>query len=344
MPGTILKILQDQLIPWAENGGMSHIVVAHARFQEMEKRIKAGFTLTPEKLRGPRVGVRSFTFNRVSARWPAEHLLETLTPMLSFVTSGKADFRLGDYWLHTSEGHGVFVLGDVPRPDGTRPRLHPRNQESGAGTFINFGEVRGHLQIWCSSSHGRTHEVADFNEYLFTLDDRALGLLNQIQYYSAGVGINSTTNPLCAHLLSAFLRTIEFDLKNERFLRPGLLRNTKRMIFDNYDPIKRAQEYIQTHLHAPLTIEGTARQVHLSRTQFALRFRRETGQTFNEFVTACRIEQAKVLLRETDYTLTFVSKSIGYQSLTYFHKVFTKHCGVSPQEFRKIQRVDTEIG
>lgn len=336
MPNDILHILQQQLIPWSETDGMERVLVARARLSEMEPNQKPGFSFTPQKLTGTRKGVRSFTFNRVSARWPAERLLETPWPLLSFVLSGQADLRIGDYWTHTNEGQGIFVLGNVPRPDGTLSQVHPRNQKYGECSLINFGEARGRLQIWVNYSHGKKHKVAEPDEYLFTLDGRGVQLLNQMQFYFTNG--SSNTDSLCGHLLNAFLKTIEFDLQNNRFVRPGLLHNTQRMVFDGYDPIKQAQEYVQTHLHEPLTIEGTAREVHLSRTQFALRFRRETGQTFNEFVTSCRVEQAKVLLHETDYTLTFISKSIGYRSLTYFHKVFSKSCGVSPQEFRQTKK------
>lgn len=336
MPESILDIIQHKLIPWVESSGLEQIIVARAKLKEMKRR--GNFSFTPQKLLGPRVGVRSFTFNMTTAKWPRDHLLETQTSLLLFITSGKADLRLGDYWLHAAEGQGIFVPGDVPRKDGTQPYLHPKNRKTGSCSTINFSETRGLLCIWLNRSHGEIHEVSKNVTPIYLLDGRALQLLDQMHHHfvaAAPVG-----DAICLHLLKAFLLTLKDDLQAERFIQPGLLHNTQEKVFRDYDPVGQAQEYIRTHLHERLTLQNAARRVHLSRTQFALRFRQDTGQTFNQFVTTCRMEQAKVLLQETDYTLTFVSLSVGYRSLTYFNRIFSKHFGMPPQEFRNKKRSD----
>ncbi len=117
MSESILRILQNKLLPWVERDGLEQIAIARAKLRDMKRSPR--FEYSPRKLLGSRVGVRSFSFNGTTATWPQDHLLETPLPLLLFVTSGKADMPFGNYWLHAAEGQGVFALAHVPRKDGT---------------------------------------------------------------------------------------------------------------------------------------------------------------------------------------------------------------------------------
>ena len=97
---------------------------------------------------------------------------------------------------------------------------------------------------------------------------------------------------------------------------PGRLANHESIANDEYAPISAAQQYIKEHLDENLTQDKVAQVVRLSRTQFIRRFREESGQTFNQFVTACRLAQAKVLLQETEFTINFI---YTYITKTYFY-------------------------
>lgn len=335
MPESILDIVREQLIPSVERGGLGQIAVARAKLRAVKR--SPHFQYTPRKLRGSRVGIRSFSFNMTTAKWPKDHLVEASSPLLIFITSGKADLPFGNYWLHAAEGQGVFVQPNVPRKDGSQPYIHPSNRKSGFCSTINFTDIRGRIRIWCNRSHGDVHEGAKFDEVIFTRDDRAVQLLNQLQYHFSKED-TSKNSAVCRHLLMAFLLTIQSDLKSDNYMRPGLMQNSQRVSMEDFDPISKAQQYVRSHLHENLTLQNVARQVHMARTQFAVRFKQETKETFNTFVTRCRMEQAKVLLEKTDYTLTFVSASVGYRSLTYFHQKFLQEEGVSPREYREKKR------
>ncbi len=330
----VLHTLEDQLIRWIEKDGLEQFFVARQRLKELEA--SSHFNLIPEKLKGPRKAVRSFAFMQTTALWPNDHLLETPTPLLSFVLEGRADFHIGDYWLQAKAGQGVFTLSDVPRKDGSEPTLHPAHRKKGVYTIINFSETRGRLQIWFNQQNGTILEEQEKHLRVFTLDDRALQQLNQLQHqFSRG---EQADRILCLSLLKSFLHTLRVDFKDGRYIQASSLRNAQILPQADYEPISRAQHYINAHLHETLTLQKVARLVRMSRTQFAILFHRQTGKTFNQYVTQHRMEQAKMLLKETNYTLTFVSNSVGYSSLTYFHKVFKKHFDVSAQEFRLQQQ------
>jgi len=333
MSTPILQILEEQLIRWVEKDGLEQFFVARQRLAELEP--SPHFHLIPEKLHGPRKPMRSFAFMQTAALWPNDHLLETPTPLLSFVLDGQADFHIGDYWLQAKTGQAVFTLSDVPRKDGSQLTLHPENRGKFSYTIINFSETRGRLQIWFNQQHGDVQGELGKTQPVFTLDDRAVQLLDQLQYQF--VKPEQIDRALCHTLLLSFLYTLRSDFQNGDYIQAGLLRNAQLPPQNDYEPIARAQHYVNTHLHEALTLQKMARLVRMSRTQFATSFHQQTGQTFNSYVTEQRMEQAKALLADTNYTLTFVSNSVGYRSLTYFHQVFKKHFAISAQEFRSEQ-------
>ncbi|MGE6630268.1 response regulator transcription factor [Bacillus sp. NPDC077027] len=99
--------------------------------------------------------------------------------------------------------------------------------------------------------------------------------------------------------------------------------------------IERAKRYIQAHFCENMTLEKTAAYVNLSPTYFTKRFKDETGLTFIEFVTHCRLEKMKKLLKETSLSLKEITYQTGYTDPNYVSRVFKKTVGLSPKEYRK---------
>lgn len=331
MPKQLLDILQQKLIPWLDRFALTQMVVARKELAEMRPR--SGFDYSSRELLGPRRGVRSFSFNRTVAIWPRDHLVEIANPLLTFVVEGRADMPFKDYWLHARQGQGVFIPSHTPRKDGTVPYLHPMNQQSGYCSTLNFTEVRGVICIWRNTSRGKEHISSPESKPVYSLSNHAVQLFEQMQYHFSEMG--SEDEAICEHLLKAFLRTLEKELQEERYLQTGPSWVSHFPDLNERDSIEEAKKYIRSHLHEPLTLQSVAHQFCMSRTQFAARFHQETGLTFNDFVTRCRIERAKVLLRETECTLTFICHNIGFRSLTYFRRLFIRKVGVPPLEYRE---------
>jgi len=65
------------------------------------------------------------------------------------------------------------------------------------------------------------------------------------------------------------------------------------------------------------------------------KFHEITGRSFSDYLQACRIHHACNLLNETDRSMQEIAVSIGYRDALYFSKVFRKHMGMSPTEYRK---------
>ncbi|MGD6842374.1 response regulator [Bacillus infantis] len=101
------------------------------------------------------------------------------------------------------------------------------------------------------------------------------------------------------------------------------------------DMLYKAKEYIEAHYAEALTLESAAEHVDLSPFYFSKLFKDRFRMTFIDFVTDVRIRKAKHFLKEGSLSLKEICYSIGYKDPNYFSRVFKKHTGLSPTEYRK---------
>lgn len=98
--------------------------------------------------------------------------------------------------------------------------------------------------------------------------------------------------------------------------------------------INKVCQYIQKHAHEPLSLEQVAGLIHLSRSAFSKFFKRATGKTFSDYVNDIRIGKACHLLAETDKPINEIAHETGFESLTYFNRVFLKKKNLTPRQLR----------
>lgn len=101
-------------------------------------------------------------------------------------------------------------------------------------------------------------------------------------------------------------------------------------------PVQRAISYIEAHYAEPLTLNSVAMQTNLSPAYLSTLFKKETGSSFSEYLTLCRMNAAKQLLRQTDEPVSLIAERTGYLDAKYFSKVFAKTFGISPQKYRNL--------
>jgi two-component system response regulator YesN len=100
--------------------------------------------------------------------------------------------------------------------------------------------------------------------------------------------------------------------------------------------IRSAINYINEHIgDKDLKIQRVANAVGLSYTWFSSMFKKETGQTFNNFLLNARIEYAKYLLDKKACKIYEVAEISGFRDSQYFSKVFKKIVGMTPTDYYK---------
>lgn len=93
-------------------------------------------------------------------------------------------------------------------------------------------------------------------------------------------------------------------------------------------------DYIHENYDKKPNVNEIATIVSLSTPAFCRYFKKQTNMTFTDFVNNYRINQAKLfLLKES--SITEVCFQVGFESLSYFNKLFKQYVGETPSEFRK---------
>lgn len=100
------------------------------------------------------------------------------------------------------------------------------------------------------------------------------------------------------------------------------------------DRTKIVREYIEAHIHEKISVGDLANLVHINEQHLMRIFKKETGQSILEYITERRIVIASNLLKDTDYSINFISDCIGCENYSYFTRIFKKYTGFSPREYR----------
>lgn len=119
-----------------------------------------------------------------------------------------------------------------------------------------------------------------------------------------------------------------------------LLDYTKR-VYDlkinkiNYKLVLTITNYIKHHITEPINITKLAKDLFISRTYLATKFKNETNMTLTNYFMKMKIDEAKKLLLYTSKSLNQISSYLGFSSQSHFTNTFKKYTNKSPNEYRK---------
>ena len=89
---------------------------------------------------------------------------------------------------------------------------------------------------------------------------------------------------------------------------------------------------------ASFSLSELSEQVEYSATYINRCLREETGYSFIQYVSMLRIARAKELLVTTDDKIKDIVAQVGYQDMASFTRKFKEYEGVTPMEYRNINR------
>jgi AraC-like DNA-binding protein len=105
------------------------------------------------------------------------------------------------------------------------------------------------------------------------------------------------------------------------------------------DPyVGRALALIHRNLDTVWSAESLAREVALSRSAFVHRFSSLVGAPPIRYLTACRMQAARLSLRETPRSVAQIAHTVGYESEEAFSRAFKREFGLSPARWRDVER------
>ena len=141
------------------------------------------------------------------------------------------------------------------------------------------------------------------------------------------------------------ISTMEHNFGNERCrCISGIIESYIRMTIelsenkdDEFDPLlENIKKIAEENLECDISIADIAELFHYNQKYLGRVFKMKTGKSFSQYIIQRRIEKAKWHLCNSKDTILSISETVGFKNVTYFNRMFQKHSGMSPGEFRKI--------
>ncbi|MBO9597001.1 MAG: AraC family transcriptional regulator [Cohnella sp.] len=220
------------------------------------------------------------------------------------------------------KGEFIVIDANVPHRLIVDQSCRMLNVEFGfadhAGAFPSIREVAGEEEALSGllSSPAPYFTLQDPDDVYHALRSLVVELDNQ-----GGTGGGMLDRMLLAQLL----------------IRIGRLRAEAAALL--YQPaevyVKQCTAYLHRNYDRNIQVKDVAAAVNLHPGYVQRIFKTNTGKTLIEYLTALRVDKAKMLLQNTDIPVADVSEYVGIGSRQYFHAVFKRHTGHTPIEFRQ---------
>lgn len=155
---------------------------------------------------------------------------------------------------------------------------------------------------------------------------------------------NKKTECFPPQLIDTMEHDFSFEKSNdlatfmENYIRMMLPYISHNLSLKKSSLIENIKNYIKENTYSKNNISEIADIFHYNAKYIGQLFKKETGISFNEYVNIIRLEQAKILLSESDKTILSIAFEIGFNSVSYFNRVFKSHFYVTPKEYRKMAR------
>lgn len=100
--------------------------------------------------------------------------------------------------------------------------------------------------------------------------------------------------------------------------------------------LRKALNYIQTHISEPITLEVLSNVCHISKQQLIRYFKSELGTTPIAYINKVKVSRTKEYLqRHPEIPINEVCAELGFDDPLYFSRLFSKIYGESPSQYRK---------
>ena len=204
----------------------------------------------------------------------------------------------------------------------------------------------------CEFIYIQSDKIEDAIAYFTKDTETAKRIVHYCRHAIAPI-LHATQNPKLSKQLSELVRLCQVErpcldalisLKLSALLvenySDALLKSTDfhlegNMVSQGDDLICSVAEYLSIHYDREDTVCDLAGRCHLSESQFSRRFIRVFGVSPIAYKHRIRSHVASELLYHTDLSLQEISLRLGYLTYTDFYRMFKKHHGISPNEYRK---------
>ena len=146
--------------------------------------------------------------------------------------------------------------------------------------------------------------------------------------------LNSRFLTLCDSIISENSSISDIRAKGYFYLLVSSCDKSPEVYANHY--VSEAKEIMASNLHKQLTIIRISEMLHINDRYLYNLFIRYEKCSPKQYLNKLKLERAKSLLNNTDFSITEISVSLGFPDVLTFSKFFSKHIGISPKQYRMI--------
>lgn len=98
--------------------------------------------------------------------------------------------------------------------------------------------------------------------------------------------------------------------------------------------VRDCQNYIFKHIYEDLTLTKLAHHVSVNPKYLSNLFKKEVDISITNYIQKVKIDEAKKLMSFSNYSLLEIHALLNFTDQSYFTKVFKKHTGLTPKQYR----------
>lgn len=181
---------------------------------------------------------------------------------------------------------------------------------------LNPALVCANLKSLLNYLWSRNGYIPKEHETLLQTGIQYLTQLESAQYYTSAAQLCQWTS----HLLS--------ELSN--------VEESSATLTDAQRIVRKAKSYCERHYQEDISLDAIAAEVHITKSWFCSLFKKETGQTFGNYITDLRLKKAATALATTEMKVSQIAEDVGYKNASHFHRAFSEKYQTTPAEYRRL--------
>lgn len=247
-----------------------------------------------------------------------------------YLVEGERFYFIGQHTYHIKKGSLVFInRNEIHKTGMASSSYHDRilielSEEPFASFFNQFGDVN--FYDFFENHSGVLNIEPREQAYVENL---FLSIQSEIHHKLPGFRI------------SVMMKLSQLLIYALRYEESHRVIPTKSSSMAKHQKVDQVADYIISHCTENISLENLAGEFFVNKCYLSRIFKEVTGFTVNEYINIHRINKAQKLLISSDLSITDIADECGYESLTYFEKVFKTYREISPLKYRAQYKENT---
>lgn len=181
-----------------------------------------------------------------------------------------------------------------------------------------------------------------------TLDDAILVEFNAIEkdsiltFSDKPFLIKDVNIPIAADLFGSVVQAYEASVPSALAIKASIYRLLSHICKEKvqkhqkrFSPISTGIELLESDPLCEVSVEEIAKACNVSPCYFRRLFKEYSGKSPLEYRMELRLNMAKEMLESGEWTLEYIAEALGFESTSYFCRIFKRKFGITAGEYRK---------